>query len=180
MKLDAGKDFLRCEYCLTLHFPDPNADGVRVLDVDSEFACPRCKIPVLVHGAISGERVHYCIRCRGMLIPMGTFVGLIEELRSRHESSEYAGKQPEWADLDRHLNCPQCHAPMNTHPYAGPGAVIIDSCSTCYWNWLDHGELQRIVRAPDHKFAALIDEDERRKIDAEAEQQGRGAWPFGG
>ena len=47
-------------------------------------------------------------------------------------------------------------APMDAHPYAGPGAVIIDSCSECCVNWLDHGELQRIVRAPDHHFAATL------------------------
>jgi len=39
---------------------------------------------------------------------------------------------------------------MDTHYYAGPGNVIIDDCSQCFLNWLDHGELMRVVRAPDY------------------------------
>ena len=32
MSLDAGKDFWHRRYCGTTHFPDPNPDGVRVLE----------------------------------------------------------------------------------------------------------------------------------------------------
>ena len=48
------------------------------------------------------------------------------------------------------LNCPHCHQHMDTHFYNGPGNVIIDDCDTCELNWLDHGELMRIARAPDY------------------------------
>lgn len=41
---------------------------------------------------------------------------------------------------------------MDTHYYGGPGNVILDSRSVCYWNWLDTGELWRIVRAPDRTY----------------------------
>jgi len=47
MKLDAGKDFLACQYCGTTHFPDPNPDGVRVLDEPSEQQCPRCSVALV-------------------------------------------------------------------------------------------------------------------------------------
>ena len=53
MSLDAGKDFLACEYCGTTHFPDPNPDGVRVLDEPSDEKCPRCSV-ALVQAAIAG------------------------------------------------------------------------------------------------------------------------------
>ncbi len=59
MSLDAGKDFLACRYCGTTHFPDPNPDGVRVLDEPSAEQCPRCSV-ALVQAAIAGERVLYC------------------------------------------------------------------------------------------------------------------------
>ena len=167
MSLQPGNDFLRCEYCESLHFPEPNSDGVRVLDVPTDSVCPCCSNVNLVHASVGGERIQYCTRCRGMLIGMGVFMAVVEELRSRHESSEYAGKQPDWNQLQRLVKCPACHAPMDAHPYAGPGAVIIDSCSDCCLNWLDYGELQRIVRAPDHRFAMPIDEEERQKIEAE-------------
>ena len=94
MKLDTGKDFLACEYCGTTHFPDPNPDGVRVLDEPSDEQCPRCSV-ALVQAAIAGERVLYCQRCHGLLIGMDVFLAVVEDMRSRHSSSEYAGVQPE-------------------------------------------------------------------------------------
>ena len=36
---------------------------------------------------------------------------------------------------------------METHFYAGPGHVIVDSCENCSELWLDGGELMRIVHA---------------------------------
>jgi Zn-finger nucleic acid-binding protein len=40
---------------------------------------------------------------------------------------------------------------MDTHYYAGPGNVVIDSCSRCCLNWFDYGELRRIASAPEHR-----------------------------
>ena len=37
---------------------------------------------------------------------------------------------------------------MVTHPYFGPGNVVIDSCEACAHVWLDFGELRQIVDAP--------------------------------
>ena len=37
---------------------------------------------------------------------------------------------------------------METHPYYGPGNVIIDSCARCEFVWLDFGELKQIADAP--------------------------------
>ena len=72
MTLKEDREYLTCEYCGTNHFPDPNADGVRVLEEPSDESCPVCAIP-LIHAALGGERILYCTRCRGMLIPMDSF-----------------------------------------------------------------------------------------------------------
>ena len=37
---------------------------------------------------------------------------------------------------------------MATHPYYGPGNVVLDSCGACDLVWLDFGELKQIVDAP--------------------------------
>ena len=37
---------------------------------------------------------------------------------------------------------------MSTHPYFGPGNVVIDNCEACELVWLDFGELKQIVDAP--------------------------------
>jgi len=119
MSLDAGKDFLACEYCGTTHFPDPNPDGVRVLDEPSDEKCPRCGV-ALVQAAIAGERVLYCQRCHGLLIGMDVFLGVVEDLRSRHETSEYAGVQPDWGALDRRTNSPNVRKKWTPTPTAAP------------------------------------------------------------
>jgi Zn-finger nucleic acid-binding protein len=36
---------------------------------------------------------------------------------------------------------------MDTHPYYGPGNVVIDNCGRCGLVWLDFGELDRIISA---------------------------------
>jgi Zn-finger nucleic acid-binding protein len=168
MHVATGKDYLVCDYCGTTHFPDPNPDGVRVLGEATVSPCPRCK-PTLVTGTIAGAHILYCNQCHGLLISMGDFMAVVEELRSRHTQSEYAGQQPDWSDLDRHTNCPKCGRQMDTHPYCGPGNVIIDTCENCSVNWLDYGELQRIVRAPDAHYEIPMDEEERDKIVLNAE-----------
>jgi Zn-finger nucleic acid-binding protein len=42
---------------------------------------------------------------------------------------------------------------MEHHPYGGGGNVFLDTCESCSVNWLDRGELQRIVAAPDPRVA---------------------------
>jgi Zn-finger nucleic acid-binding protein len=148
MRLKEDADYLLCDYCETPHFPDPNSDGVRVLGVAAEISCPICGIP-LTHASVAKERIFYCERCRGMLISMGVFTEIVEDLRSRREISVDAARPPDWTDLDRRILCPKCSATMDTHPYCGPGNIIIDCCEHCGQNWLDYGELDRIVRAPD-------------------------------
>lgn len=152
MRLEADKEYLICDYCGNLHFPDPNAEGVRVLDEPSNLACPKCAVP-LVQASVGGQRILYCNRCRGMLIGMDVFLAVIQDLRSKRLAVAEAARQPDWNDLDRHIRCPQCGEMMDTHAYAGGGNVIIDDCEQCSVNWLDYGELDGIVRAPDHEQA---------------------------
>jgi len=148
MRLHADEDCLKCDYCKSIYFPSKGDDGVAVLGVPAEEACPVCAIP-LVHAAMAKIRILYCTHCRGMLIPMGVFMSLVEELRAGQPGTLIAST-PDPHDLQRHIDCPHCHKRMDTHYYNGPGNVIIDDCSDCLLNWLDHGELMRIVRAPDY------------------------------
>ena len=147
MRLKDDADYLICDYCETPHFPDPNSDGVRVL-IPSDLACSLCSI-TLMYASVARERIYYCERCRGMLISMGIFPEIVQDLRSRREVSIDAAHAPDWRDLDRRMQCPKCRQTMDTHPYGGPGNIIIDTCEPCAQNWLDYGELDRVVRAPD-------------------------------
>jgi len=148
MRLKDDADYLLCDYCQTPHFPDPNADGVRVLGEPAGIHCPLCAV-ALIQSSIARERILYCERCRGMLIPMDEFPEIVRDMRSRREASIDAAHPPDWKDLDRRIRCPKCSATMDTHPYCGPGNIIIDTCERCSLNWLDYSELDRVVRAPD-------------------------------
>jgi Zn-finger nucleic acid-binding protein len=98
------------------------------------------------------HRILYCAQCRGTLIAMGVFPSLIADLRARRPNAGSVPKPPDARELQRHIQCPQCHHDMDTHYYGGPGNVVIDDCSRCDLDWLDSGELRTIVRAPDHSY----------------------------
>jgi len=140
---------LTCPYCGSLYTPPSSEDGVRVLGETSKLACPVCTFP-LEEAALAGHRVRYCTHCMGMLVPMGDFVDLIAELHARRGGAGTVQPPINRNELQRHLVCPQCHQPMDTHVYEGPGNIVIDDCSRCFLNWLDKGELTKVGRAPDH------------------------------
>jgi len=53
---------------------------------------------------------------------------------------------------------------MSTHPYAGPGVIVVDTCDQCLMIWLDYGELARVVNAPGRdRGAALLREEHLRR-----------------
>lgn len=147
LRLGAGEDSLTCDYCRSIYFPEKNDDGVRVLGEQPGESCPVCAIPLMV-GSLAGVRIRYCTRCRGMLIPMEMFAALIDAVRVGQQGSVAAPAADE-SELRRRLSCPHCHQTMDTHFYAGPGHVIIEGCDRCCVNWLDHGDLMRIARAPE-------------------------------
>ena len=151
LHLNPDEDCCRCDYCKGFYFPDRNEEGVRVFGEPAALSCPICAVPLL-HATMGGMRFLYCGQCRGMLMSMEVFVALIDELRAQLGVLPVMPKPPDPKDLDRRISCPQCHDHMDTHRYAGPGNVIMDSCSKCCLNWLDHGELMRIVRSPDHTW----------------------------
>lgn len=83
-----------------------------------------------------------------MLIPMQALEALADELRTG-QGSEVVPTVPGKDELQRKINCPQCHHPLDAHFYAGPGNAVIDSCENCSLIWLDRGVLMRIAHAPD-------------------------------
>ena len=147
MRVKRDADDFVCTFCHAVHVPETNSDGVRVLGEESSATCSVCRIP-LMHAAVGGRRIQYCTKCRGMLIPMSYFAALTQDLRAARGATAATTIPPDERDLDRRSTCPQCESQMLTHRYGGPGNVIIDSCERCQVNWLDYGELARIVRAP--------------------------------
>lgn len=152
LRLPEGRDSLPCDYCGAVYLPEANEDGVRLLGEASDLPCPVCKIP-LEHASMQHQRFLYCTRCRGNLIPMPVFVGLVQELRARSGGAAAPPHPPDPGELRRTLHCPKCGRDMQTHYYAGGGNVVMEDCERCELNWLDAGKLMSIAHTPDHSIS---------------------------
>ncbi len=148
MRIEDDKDYFVCDHCTGIHVPSANDDGIRVLGQPAPQCCPVCNV-ALEHAAISGRRILYCLKCRGILVKMGVFLELVADLRARSGQTIVPRSPAKPKELRRRIHCPECQRRMHTHRYAGPGGIVIDACSKCYLDWLDYGELQRVARAPD-------------------------------
>ncbi len=151
MQIDDERDCFSCAFCGNQHCPEPDDDGVRILRPETAFNCPVCAA-TLAEGSLAGQRLLHCTQCGGLLIDMQDLVPLVASLRSERGSFIASPRPIDMASLSRQLRCPKCMTAMDTHPYGGPGNLVIDSCEPCEVNWLDRGELSRIVSAPDHEY----------------------------
>jgi len=170
MKLKPDLQSLKCEYCLSVYFPEKNDDGVRVLEEQSGHDCPVCRTP-LFHAFVDKSPVIYCTKCNGMLVAMARMETTIEALRAERGGGT-APPPPDRDDLRRKINCPQCHRPMDAHFYCGPGNVVIDSCEGCSILWMDRGEMMRIAHAADSAPASAPS--------GSFDSQSSGAWSGAG
>lgn len=151
MELNPDRGCWVCRYCDSEWAPESNVDGIRVLEV-SRFDCPICAVKLFKARLLDYGLLH-CQTCAGVLIEMADLVPLTDDLRASRNAAAYVGRPPDPKALERHINCPECRQTMDTHPYYGPGNVIIDTCEPCEVHWLDRGELRRIAFAPDHHYS---------------------------
>lgn len=150
MELFATRGYFFCRYCGSFHFPETVADdGVRVLaETAPPLPCPVCEHP-LAHAMLDESfQVRYCGNCRGALLPRTSFAAVVQKRRAWASDQPAAPVPIDRGELERQVSCPACTKRMETHPYYGPGNVVIDSCLRCELIWLDFGELRQIVAAP--------------------------------
>lgn len=140
-------DYFFCEYCDSFYFPAESPDGVRVLDGPDDTKCPICHVP-LTSASISGIRVLHCSRCKGVLAEQPVFLDILKYQRAFASGPPHPQRPLNQEALQRQIHCPGCGQEMNTHPYYGPGNVVVDNCAHCAVIWLDYGELGTITNAP--------------------------------
>jgi Zn-finger nucleic acid-binding protein len=150
MELFARRRYYFCRYCGTFHFLDsPEIDGIRVLELPATpLSCVRCRGKLSMAQLDGAHPVQYCTTCRGALVPRPTFADVVYTRRTWATGAPVAPLPLDPAELQRVVHCPSCGSRMSTHPYYGPGNVIIDGCETCNLVWLDFGELKQIADAP--------------------------------
>lgn len=150
MRFVAPRNYFACDYCTAFHFPRPDpqaADGVVALGGAAGLNCPTCRRP-LTNAAIEGFAVQHCEHCRGVLATNEAFAQFTRIRRGRRRGEPDAPVPIDPRELTRAVDCPGCGQRMETHPYYGPGPVVVDTCAACTLIWLDHGELGVIERAP--------------------------------
>jgi Zn-finger nucleic acid-binding protein len=143
MRVSGGLLSLRCDYCKSVVYTAADDEGVRYMEELVDVLCPVCAVP-LWNASIENVSIRACKKCRGMLIAMGAFEGLIGLVRDENPKAE-APVADDGSDLKRKLQCPVCHRAMETHFYYGGGHVVMEDCERCELNWLDGGELMRIA-----------------------------------
>ena len=148
MELLSERGYFFCRYCGSFQFPEPadNEGAIVTGPAGQPAACPSCTRE-LSAAVLEGCKVLACAGCKGMLMPRGTFARIVDARRAREPRTIVPGAIRPF-DLPRHLTCPSCGGDMMTHPYYGPGNIIIDTCERCNLLWLDPGELTRIAQAP--------------------------------
>ena len=148
MNLELDKDHYGCLYCGTIYFPRVVQEGVPSLGDKTDLECPLCQIPLTL-ASVDKFELLFCEGCKGKLIPSTVFVRVIDFLRANSDKPAVISPVMNPEELKREIECPNCHQRMDTHPYGGPGKIVIDNCPRCALNWLDHFELNKVVRAPD-------------------------------
>jgi Zn-finger nucleic acid-binding protein len=150
MELVAARGYFFCRYCGSFHFPDAATDqGLRVLgDSPRPMACAVCKGPLVAALLDEQHPVQHCRNCRGVLAARTTFAGVVQARRAWATDPPAAPVPLNRSELNRKVVCPSCQRAMATHPYYGPGNVVIDNCPACDLVWLDFGELEQIADAP--------------------------------
>jgi Zn-finger nucleic acid-binding protein len=150
LRLVDGRDHFCCDHCETFRFAAPLADSIdriTLLGQADEESCPVCQTP-LAHAALDGARVLCCETCRGVLAESDIFAHVTRRRRAEYERADVTPPLLDREQFRRELHCPACAQRMETHPYYGPGNVVIDSCARCRLVWVDYGELAAIERAP--------------------------------
>ena len=60
-----------------------------------------------------------------------------------------------------HMKCPRCGADLHTEAFHG---VNIDRCNDCHGIWLDHGELEHLLKQDDQSIMQRVLSDVRASL----------------
>ena len=144
----AGQQYHNCVYCGSLiQLAEISEDRILPTGITLDCSCPTCDQPMQT-GLIEKRRALFCGACFGILIRHADFAGIIQERQARRSGREPAEPRPiDPESFKRQIECPACRQKMETHPYYGPGNIVVDTCSACGYLWLDHGEMSRVENA---------------------------------
>lgn len=127
-------------------FPE-TSDGAELLGRPTGLGCFKCSGELEIAN-VAAFKIAACRECHGLLVQTRHLGGLINVLRAAYKELDAEPKPMPQDHLHQNTDCNACGNRMDTHPYMGPGNIVIDSCHHCKMIWLDGDELNRVVRAP--------------------------------
>jgi Zn-finger nucleic acid-binding protein len=149
MVLSSAQSYSQCLHCGSFYFPERHDDGVKIIGGPSEsHPCPECRKLLSPATLDDHRRVLYCTNCRGVLLPRSVFATVVQTRRAWATAPPTPPIALDRSALEHEAHCPACSKRMATHPYLGPGRIVIDTCDSCDVIWLGTGELARAVNAP--------------------------------
>ena len=146
-----GQSHHWCRGCNLFEFPTALDEGLIPITSGGEstsFRCPKCKVSLEVGSITESVQVCFCNNCRGFVTSSQSLGQVITQMRSEYQGLD---DQPQPLDpqaLEIYDACPACRELMDSHPYYGPGNLVLNTCNPCQLAWFDHGELAKIIRAP--------------------------------
>jgi Zn-finger nucleic acid-binding protein len=151
MRIVRDQGLLICDHCGSQQDAPAILEDLELLEETTQM-CPLCQVP-LSRSRLHSHPLLCCVRCAGLLIDMNRFTEVIDAVRAHDVGTFRATLPRRQSPGERALSCPSCGQAFISHHYAGPGNVVIDTCSRCLVNWLDEGELRRIALAPDRRLS---------------------------
>ena len=146
-----GQSHHHCKPCNLFAFPTDMQNSEEPIEPQgktTDFQCPKCVVSLEV-GIIHGNsQVCFCNNCRGFVTSTESLGSIINNLRRDYQGEDDRPVAIDPKELDDFDECPACLTRMDSHPYYGPGNVVLNTCIHCKLAWLDHGELAKIIRAP--------------------------------
>ncbi len=146
-----GQSHHCCRSCNVYQFPNGLDEGLGPITScgqTTSFLCPKCEVCLEVGSITDSVQVCFCNNCRGFVTSSQSLGQLIAQMRSAYQGPDDRPQPLNPQELGIYDACPACREKMDSHPYYGPGNLVLNTCNRCQLAWLDHGELAKIIRAP--------------------------------
>lgn len=120
----------------------PKQKQVQTWPKQSQFKCPVCHKNMREY-----KHWHECVSGHGQLVLGGN----LKDADLKEQFISKGGKDSNLRlEKEHNITCPNCSKPMTPVQYGG-SKTVIDSCTSCFYRWLDAGELSHIlVGRPKH------------------------------
>ena len=107
--------------------------------------CPHCRSEVLVAVEYDQVEVDYCAVCKGIWLDAGELELLFGDAAAALDFLTI-GSPAEIPHGEEPRKCPECDATMTKESTKSAPPIICDHCPNGDGLWLDHGELETILK----------------------------------